>query len=131
MFCKRCLSEVLGVTTHCPNCGERLGGGASQVNASTDTDASLQGAQTELWQELPVRPVNLNSHLAGAILVMLFFCLPLGIVSLVKAAEVPLYIAMGDSRSACRASESAAMWMWWGFGVGCFLWIIFILFCFA
>lgn len=53
-----------------------------------------------------------ESHLAAAILVTLF-CLPLGIVAIVKAAGVRSAWSVGDYDKACRDSVSAWQWITW------------------
>ena len=52
------------------------------------------------------------SHMAGAVLVTIFCCLPLGIVAIIKASSVSGHLARGDIVSARRASESANSWCW-------------------
>ena len=54
-----------------------------------------------------------ESHLAAAILVTIFCCMPLGIVAIVKAAGVDSAWAMGDYEKACRDSVSAWQWVKW------------------
>lgn len=56
------------------------------------------------------RPEN---HLAAAILVTIFCCMPLGIVAIVKAAGVDSAWAVGDYEKACRDSVSAWQWITW------------------
>lgn len=53
-----------------------------------------------------------ESHLAAAILVTIF-CLPLGIVAIVKAAGVRSAWSVGDYDKACRDSVSAWQWVTW------------------
>ncbi len=89
MFCAKCGSELTSADAACPCCG-----------------TPCQSAA-----EIP-------THLAGAILVTLFCCLPLGIVSIVYAARVSGLVAAGDVAGARQASRSAAQWMWWSFGIG-------------
>lgn len=50
------------------------------------------------------------NHLVWAILTTLFCCLPLGIVSIVYAAQVDGRRAAGDLQGAWRASEQAKLW---------------------
>ncbi|WP_411833148.1 CD225/dispanin family protein [Pseudoxanthomonas mexicana] len=50
------------------------------------------------------------SHLVWAILTTLFCCLPLGIVSIVYAAQVDGRRAMGDIAGALDASDKARFW---------------------
>ena len=54
-----------------------------------------------------------SSHLAFAILTTLFCCLPLGIVSIVKASQVSGLWAQGNYAGAQAASSSARKWAMW------------------
>ena len=59
-----------------------------------------------------------ESHLAGAFLVTLLCCLPLGIDSIVHACKVSTLFVAGDHAGAQEASEKAKKWMWLGFWIG-------------
>ena len=61
-------------------------------------------------QDTPRRP---ESHMAAAILVTIFCCMPLGIVAIVKAAGVNSAWAVGDYEKACRDSVGAWQWVKW------------------
>jgi hypothetical protein len=62
-------------------------------------------------QPLPAQqPKN---HLVFAILTTLFCCLPLGIVSIVKASQVSGLWAQGNYAGAQSASDSARKWAMW------------------
>lgn len=50
------------------------------------------------------------NHMVWAILTTLFCCLPLGIVSIVYAAQVDGRRAMGDIAGALDASDKARFW---------------------
>ena len=68
------------------------------------------------------------NHLVWAILTTLFCCLPLGIVSIVYAAQVDGKRAAGDLPGAYKASHNAKMWAIYSAIVGPILiiaWIIF------
>jgi interferon-induced transmembrane protein/uncharacterized protein DUF4339 len=56
------------------------------------------------------------NHLVGAILATVFCCVPLGIVSIVYAAQVDSKWQAGDTAGAFDASRKAATWMWWSVG---------------
>ena len=51
------------------------------------------------------------SHLTSAILVTLFCCLPLGILSIVKANNVDSVYARSGHTAALQASEEARQWV--------------------
>jgi predicted secreted protein len=59
------------------------------------------------YQAPGARPQN---YLVWAILTTLFCCLPLGIVSIVFAAQVDGKLASGDYAGAVAASENAKRW---------------------
>ncbi|WMJ70748.1 CD225/dispanin family protein [Stenotrophomonas sp. 24(2023)] len=54
--------------------------------------------------------VHVPNHLVWAILTTLFCCLPLGVVSIVYAAQVDGYRAAGDLPAAYAASRKAGWW---------------------
>ena len=59
----------------------------------------------------PQQPVSyIPSHLVWAILTTLFCCLPLGIVSIVFAAQVDSKRAAGDIAGALESSRKAKFW---------------------
>lgn len=66
-------------------------------------------------QALP--PGTVPNHLVWAILSTLFCCLPLGIVSIVKAAEVNGKLASGDLDGARASSDAAKKWAIWSAAV--------------
>ncbi len=55
-----------------------------------------------------------STNLAWGILVTLFCCLPLGVVSIVKASQVSGLYAQGRYEEALAASKSAGRWALWG-----------------
>jgi predicted secreted protein len=62
-----------------------------------------------------------------AILVTLFCCLPLGIVSIMKANEVNRRLLANDYAGAVQASNSNRTMLWIGFSVGLVISVIYIL----
>ena len=74
---------------------------------------------------------HIPNYLAQAILVTIFCCLPLGIVSIVFAAQVNGKVARGDLEGAKRDSNTAKTWAWISFGLGLahgILWVIYFIF---
>jgi hypothetical protein len=63
-------------------------------------------------------PPDVPTHLAEAILVTLFCCVPFGIVAIVFAAQVSGKLTGGDYEGARQASQNAATWSWVAFGCG-------------
>jgi len=66
-----------------------------------------------------------SSHLVFAILTTLFCCLPLGIVSIVKASQVSGLWAQGNYTGAQAASNSARTWAMWSAIVGIAIFVIY------
>ena len=58
------------------------------------------------------------NYLVQAILTTIFCCLPLGIVSIVYAAQVNGKVAAGDRAGALQSSRNARMWAWISLGSG-------------
>ncbi len=61
---------------------------------------------------------NIPNYLVQSILVTLFCCLPLGIVSIVFAAQVNTKIAAGDIEGALESSEKAKKFSIWALIAG-------------
>ena len=67
------------------------------------------------------------SHLALAILVTIFCCLPFGIVAIIRASSVDSLYHAGNYAAAVGASESASTWCLWGIITGILLGIAWFL----
>ncbi len=59
-----------------------------------------------------------NNNLVWGILTTIFCCLPLGIVSIVKAAQVNGLWAQGDYAGAQKAADDAKKWAMWSAIIG-------------
>jgi hypothetical protein len=70
---------------------------------------TVAAAPPPLATQLPPRIPN---HLAPAILVTLFCCLPFGIPAIVFAAQVNTKLAAGNVAGAMESSRKAKMWCW-------------------
>lgn len=111
MNCPNCGTSNLDNAAVCVNCGRSLAAGAPSSYTPPPpsgfgaTPASAAGAQIPnyLWQ---------------SIVVTLCCCLPLGIVSIIFAAQVNSKLAQGDIAGARDASQKAKMFALIGFGVG-------------
>lgn len=68
------------------------------------------------------------NHLVWSILATLFCCLPLGIVSIVYAAQVDGKRAAGDLPGALKSSHNAKMWAIYSAITGPVLVVIWIIF---
>jgi hypothetical protein len=62
------------------------------------------------WSDQTAPPERVPNHLVWAILSTLFCCQPLGIVSLVYAAQVDTKQAFGDMAGARITSDNAKKW---------------------
>ena len=70
---------------------------------------------------------HIPNYLVQAILTTLFCCLPVGVVSIVYAAQVTSKQAVGDVAGAQQASANAKAWAWISFGVGIGLYLLYAL----
>lgn len=68
------------------------------------------------------------NHLVWAILSTLFCCLPLGIVSIVFAAQVNTKVAAGDLAGARESSAKAKQFAIWSAGVSIAVVVLYVLF---
>lgn len=66
---------------------------------------------------------NIPNYLIPAILATLFCCLPVGVVSIIFAAQVNSKLAAGDIAGATDASKKAKMFMFIAIGLGLLVWI--------
>lgn len=73
------------------------------------------------------KPVRPSTHLAIAILVTILCCLPLGVVSIVYAAQVDSNWNAGRYDVAEDYSNKAKNWAFWGLGIGVLWWILYII----
>ena len=111
MNCPNCGTSNLDNASVCVNCGRSLGAGSytvpppppSSFGSSPSPAAAGTPPPNYLWQ---------------AIVVTLCCCLPLGIVSIIFAAQVNSKWAQGDVAGAMDASQKAKMFALIGFGVG-------------
>ncbi len=101
MFCRNCGTLNQDNVINCVRCNHPL-----QPSAGT-------------IQNLP----KVASHLVLAIIVTSCCCVPLGIVSIVYAAQVKSKLQAGDYYGALDCSKKAAIWGWIGLGIG-LLWIV-------
>lgn len=96
MNCPNCNQPLPSETSaFCPGCGARIGAAA--------VPPPVQAAQSAPVQTVP-------SHLALGIFSTLCCCLPLGIVSIVYAAQVSGLVAGGNIPAAQEASRKAKFW---------------------
>lgn len=104
----------------CPNCGTSNPDNAGVCSkCGTAISAAPLAAVPQAPMTAPAgAPARPNNYLVQAILVTLFCCLPLGIVSIVFAAQVNTAYDRGDYAGALNSSKQAKMWTWISFGIG-------------
>jgi hypothetical protein len=116
--CMKCGHSVttdlsIGARVPCPSCGSE-----NVVPA----DSRHEGPPPMPMSAPPPPPGGeqpyVNNHLAKSILVTIFCCLPLGIVSIVKAAQVNSRLETGAVEQARRLADEANTWANWGLGIG-------------
>jgi hypothetical protein len=103
---------------YCPNCGAQNEDDAPRC---TNCGYVLQQVETPAVDVPPPPGMSgerIPNYLVPAILTTLFCCLPLGIVSIVYAAQVDSKVASGDRAGALEASRNAKRWAWISFGTG-------------
>lgn len=79
----------------------------------------------------PIAVGTVPNHLVWAILSTLFCCLPLGITSIVFAAQVNTKLAVGDLAGAQESSDKAKKWALWSVLGWVILVAIYIIFAFV
>lgn len=97
MFCPHCGAENTDNAWRCISCGAVL--------------------QSEAGTTVPA-PVQVPNLLVPSILITIFCCWPLGIPSIIYAAQVNSKAAAGDLEGAMQAAKTSKMWMGICAGVG-------------
>jgi len=102
MFCRNCGTQNSDDAPTCISCGETL---TNPYQGTIQSGAVASGD----------KPKN---YLVQSILVTLCCCLPIGIVSIVYAAQVDSKWNAGDRQGAIHASQNANKWSLIAFGLG-------------
>ena len=100
------LGQLFGAVTPPPLSGESF----------APPPVSPTGAHGFRGANLP--PPKPKNNLVPAILVTLFCCLPFGIASIIFASQVDTKYTAGDYAGAEASLAKSKLWMWWAFGVG-------------
>jgi hypothetical protein len=69
-----------------------------------------------------------DNNLVWAILCTVLCCLPLGIVSIIKATKVKELWAMGDTVGAQKAADDAKKYAIWGAAAAAIVWVLYVIF---
>lgn len=131
MYCPNCGAENSEDATYCANCGAELrkaetpGMEVPPPSQSPPQPPPQPGMQTSYAPQSSQSDVP--NYLVQAILTTIFCCLPLGIVSIVYAAQVNGKVAAGDRAGALESSAKARMWAWISFGVGLALIVVYLI----
>ena len=97
---------------NCPKCGNPNPEGASACGAcGAPLASSFSAAPGDTGQPI-------SNYLIPAIFATVCCCLPLGIVSIVYAAQVNGKLAAGDVAGARQSAGNAKMWFWISLGLG-------------
>jgi predicted secreted protein len=113
---------------YCPTCGAQNEDDAPRC---TNCGYVLQRIETPRANVPPAPGMygeRIPNYLVPAILTTLFCCLPLGIVSIVYAAQVDSKVSSGDRAGALESSRNAKRWAWISFGTGLAGIVLFIAF---
>lgn len=109
MYCPNCGTQNEDSAAYCKNCGNAL-----QTVSTPNVDVPPPPQyQSQAQGQTPV-----PNYLVPAILTTVFCCLPLGVVSIVYAAQVNGKVEAGDQAGALESSRKAKMWAWISFGAG-------------
>lgn len=105
-----------------PHAGALQHAGVPQYGAIPQYDAPQYGVAPQQGAAPATEP---DSNLGWAILSTVLCCLPLGIVSIVKATSVGRLWAMGDYAGAQQAADDAKKFAIWSAVVSVVFWLIF------
>jgi hypothetical protein len=119
LYCPNCGAENSEDASYCANCGHELRRTETpgmDVPPQQPPPPPQPGTQPSYAPQSSQAEVP--NYLVQAILTTVFCCLPLGIVSIVYAAQVNGKVAAGDHAGALESSRNAKRWAWISFGAG-------------
>jgi hypothetical protein len=125
VYCPNCGAQNSEDATFCANCGNEL----RRIETPREDVPPPPPNETQASYAPQSSQADVPNYLVQAILTTIFCCLPLGIVSIVYAAQVNGKVAAGDYAGAMESSRNARLWAWISFGVGLlgiFGWVIFV-----
>jgi hypothetical protein len=130
MTCPKCKASNFATSAVCWQCGSSLEG--VQPDAATAPPEVPAAPAPPQAGYVPAAPQSYGpkpqNYLVWAILSTLFCCMPLGVVSIVFAAQVDGKYNSGDTAGAEASSKSAKAWAWASFGVGLAATLIYVVF---
>jgi hypothetical protein len=122
--CPNCGTSNLDNSAVCVNCGRSLAAGASSYTPPPPPPSEFSARPSPP----PYNGPQIPNYLWQSIVVTLCCCLPLGVVSIIFAAQVNSKLAQGDITGAQDSSQKAKMFTLIGLGVGIVGWIIWAIF---
>jgi hypothetical protein len=118
MFCTQCGTNNDPNSAHCIQCGAPLQqAGGSMAPAPPPPPNQYSNSITVPVMDIP-------NYMVQSVLVTLFCCLPLGIVSIIKANKISRLLQAGDRVGAEQESKSNKTLLWVSFGAGLVLIVI-------
>lgn len=146
MYCPRCGTQNPDNAANCSACGavlqqaKQYQGSTNSSNQTNDQQyqnyngyGSNQNGGNNQYQNYQQYGTNMQSvpnYLVQSILVTLFCCLPLGILSIITSKQVDDKLRMGDYNGAVEASKKAKKYCLISLGVGIAVGVIYFLFSF-
>jgi hypothetical protein len=142
MFCPKCGGSNDDSARFCASCGQDLSNYRAQPTGQAQPGAPAQPAYQPPVQQVTVyqqpnqapgyQPMGygmvprIASHMVWAIISLIFFFWPTGIVAIVNASRVNNRLAIGDVFGAQEASRKAKMWCWISFIIAV-VWVILVI----
>jgi hypothetical protein len=121
MFCPQCGFNNDQQSLHCSQCGaalQQLANFQAQPPQFPAPGTPPSNVPLQYNPGATLMPASVPNYMVQAVLVTLFCCLPLGIVGIIRSGEVNKRLAANDYAGALAASQSTRTILWWGFGTG-------------
>ena len=126
MLCQKCGFNLPDGASVCQNCGFAVGQANYQQANYQQANYQQANYQQANYQQAncqqPIYCEEIKTYFPQAILLMIFCCLPFGIVSLVYSSRVNRFLARNDYIHARQASTRSKIWAWIAFGCGFIFW---------
>lgn len=107
-FCTSCGKELPANSQYCPSCGANF----RHEMHSAQKQAAPQPVQEQVGPQPMQQPqgnyqMDVPNHLVKAVIITLCCCLPMGVVSIIFAAQVDTKLKRGDYNGALESSKKA------------------------